>query len=211
MKRNNQSNKNNNIVVNFNRKIVDFFRYVRNYKNSKDEEKNKDLREIRLHNKIEKLEKEVEERKRINLEKDNLIQLREQRLDELNKKYSELKKTIKKLDEMNIQRENEISMLKTDVRTKEHQRRANASSIGAKQKSINSLNKKLEAYKEELSIMTKENSKQIKEIKELRETIKKNEKIIEFYKSNRKNPTVEEVKAYDFQFKEVEKRSKNES
>ena len=79
--------------------------------------------------------------------------------------------------------------LQEKIKEKEHQRRQSASAIGGKQKKLANIEKEIESLKEELRI--KENT-------------------INFYKSRQKEPTLEEIKAYENGDKEVLKRMKND-
>ena len=146
--------------------------------------------------KIKKYEKVIKEKK-LNLNEDT--SKIETLLEEISRLKNELSTTIKdnntKYDTLKIEFEikNNLLMkeqkknceLQKKLKEKEHQRRLNASAIGGKQKKMASLEKEMELLKEELRI--KENT-------------------INFYKSRQKEPTIEEIKAYEYSRKEVEKR-----
>ena len=165
--------------------------YIRDYKSNKDNDLINDNQIIRKNKEIEKLKKEIESYKYYENERINLIQLREKRIKELNQKYGELKKELKDAYEKLYEEQMSNAKLQEVIKEKEHQRRQNASVIGAKQGKINRLEKKMDDLKKqhELEILSKNAT-------------------IEYLKKHRRAPSEEEIKAYDFQFKEVEKRMK---
>lgn len=165
------------------RGVNEWWNYVRNYIENKLNEEIADHRTIELNKKINKLEEEIKQREYIAKEKDNLIQLREKRVQSLTDKCSsyakrnnELRNTVQKLS-------NQVDDLTKQVQEKETLRRKNAGAIGGLKAQVNNL---------------------IKQLDQANYTI-------DFYRNHRKSPTLEEIKAYEYQRKEVERRQKNES
>lgn len=161
--------------------VGDWLNYVRNYKESKDNEDITDGTIVELNKKIKKLNKRIEQASYIAREKDNLNSLRERRIDALNNKISSY---VKRNDELRsivetLYKEN--AELKEKVEQKELARRKNAGAIGGLKAKINELKQDLE---------------------------RANQKIT-WLKNNQKAPTKEEIIAYETRMKEVEKRIKN--
>ena len=69
----------------------DWLKYVRNYKNSGDEEKAKDYLLREKYKEIEILKEEIKKINFLNEERANLLCLKEKRIHNLNKKHGELK------------------------------------------------------------------------------------------------------------------------
>ena len=153
--------------------------------------------------KIRKYEKVIKEKK-LNINEDT--SKIETLLQEISRLKNELSTTIKdnntKYDTLKIEFEikNNLLMkeqkknieLQEKIKEKEHQRRQNASAIGGKQKKISQLETEME---------------NLKEIH--RREIEIRDRKIEFYKSRQKEPTIEEIKAYEEGKREVLKRIKN--
>lgn len=163
--------------------VGDWLNYVRNYKESKDNEDITDGTIVELNKKIKKLNKRIEQASYIAREKDNLISLRERRIDALNNKISSYVKRNDELRSIVETQYKENAELKEKVEQKELARRKNAGAIGGLKAKINELKQDLE---------------------------RANQKIV-WLKNNQKAPTKEEIIAYETQMKKVEKRIKTKS
>ena len=199
-------------IVGFGRKIIDFWYYVRNYKNHVDEEKLRDLRvsEFELKNKF--LEKKINDLTGEKTNSNDILKSKETEIKELKEKLSStIRENNSKIDDLTLQLETKDKLLikenkkvidlEKQVKEKEGQRKSNASTVGAKQKRINHLEKENGILKKKLKdsdLLVAETMKDIE--------IANNK--IQFYKSKVPEPTIEEVKAYDYSRKEVEKRIK---
>ena len=159
----------------------EWLKYVRNYKNSKEQEDTRDCKIRKLENKIKKLEVQLEEKNTIEEERTNLYQKRENVITLLNEKVSNLMKRNKELRKLFQESQDEVKELEAKLAEKEHSRRVSAGAIGGLTARINELKKKL---------------------------INANH-IINFYKTHQKSPNIEELKAYEYSRKEVERRQKN--
>ena len=161
--------------------VGDWLNYVRNYKESKDNEDITDGTIVELNKKIKKLQKDIKDREYISREKDSLIELREKRIDALNNKISSYVKRNDELRSIIETQYKENEELKEKLEQKELARRKNAGAIGGLKAKINELNNDLE---------------------------KANQKIT-WLKTNQKAPSKEEIIAYETRMKEVEKRIKD--
>lgn len=153
--------------------------YVRDYKDNKDNDLISANEVIKANNKIQRLEKKVEQLSYIGKEKDNLIMLREKRIEATNNKLTSY---IKRNDELRSTLETQCKItkeLEEKVKEKELARRKNAGAIGGLKAKIN----------------------------ELKEQLDKANYTIDFYRKSKK-PNIEEIKAYELGYKEVEKRNK---
>lgn len=160
--------------------VGDWLNYVRNYKESKNTEEITDGTIVELNKKIKKLQKEAKDREYIAREKDNLIALKEKRIEAMGNKISSYAKRNDELRSIieTLYKENE--KLQEQVKEKELARRKNAGAIGGLKAKINELKQDLE---------------------------RANQKIT-WLKTNQKAPTKEEIIAYEMRMKEVEKRNK---
>lgn len=161
--------------------VRDWLNYVRNYKESKDNEDITDGTIVELNKKIKTLNKRIEQASYIAREKDNLISLRERRIDALNNKISSYVRRNDELRSIVETQYKENEKLQEKVKEKELARRKNAGAIGGLKAKINELKQDLE---------------------------RANQKIT-WLKTNQKAPTKEEILAYEMRMKEVEKRQKN--
>ena len=163
--------------------ILEFNYYVKNYKVNKD---NDDIsvaviRDLNL--KIEKLKKELKDREYIVTEKDNLLALKEKRIEAMGNKISGYAKRNDELRSIIETQYKENAKLTEKVKEKELARRKNAGAIGGLKAKLNELKQDLE---------------------------RANQKIT-WLKTNQKAPTKEEIIAYETRMKEVEKRQKAKS
>lgn len=150
--------------------------YIRDYKDNKDLLGENTL-EKELRDEIEKLKEKLKENSK---EKDNLLALRNQRIDVLNQETIDLKQRNDELRRnlgTTMKANNE---LQEKIKEKEKARRKNAGAIGGLKAENNKLKQDLE---------------------------RANQKIT-WLKTNQKAPTKEEIIAYETQMKEVEKRQK---
>ena len=169
-------------------KIRDFWFYVRDYsenrKKDNTEEKKHDNRLIEYQNKITALEKEIAEKDFKSKEKDNLVFLRDQRIQSISNKFSDVMKRNNELRKLFQDKCKEAEELKMKLENKEKQRIASAGTINSKQKKIENLEKK------------------INELKELhKQELEKKDITIEFYKSKLPEPTLKELKDYKYKRK----------
>lgn len=159
----------------------EWLKYVRNYKNREDEENTRDCLLREKYKEIDALKKEIKNCDFMNEQRAELIKLQENRIQNLNKKVRELKLNQKQL----IKTISEDSIIREDLEKKlnekEQSRRKSAGVVGGLKAKINQLQKELE----------------------------KANYTINFYKTHQKSPNIEELKAYEYQQKEVEKRIKN--
>ena len=162
------------------REFVSWVRYVRDFKDNKDNDLIYDQNIVAKQKEIDELKNSIENREYIAKSKDELIALQEKRIGVLT---SELSSTKKRNNELR----NTISMLyrqnedlQIEVEKKELLRRKKAGQIGGYTKEINKLRQELE---------------------------RANQKI-HWLKTNQKAPTKEEIIAYEMRMKEVEKRQK---
>lgn len=167
-------------IINWCRGVNNWFVYVASYKENKENDLISDKKLIEKNKKIEELKLEIAGYKKLENERINLIHLREKRIHELSKKYSELKEKNKKLQEMIFNQTKCIEELTKKIQNKEISRRKSAGAIGGYKVKINELKKELD----------------------------RKDRMIVFLKTNRRAPSMEEIKAYELQMKEVEKRMK---
>lgn len=160
--------------------VEDWLNYVKNYKESKNNEDIADGTIVELNKKIKKLQKEAKDREYIAREKDSLIALKDKRIEAMGNKISGYAKRNDELRSIIETQYKENAELKEQVKEKELARRKNASAIGGLKAKINELTKDLE---------------------------RANQKIT-WLKTNQKAPTKEEILAYEMRMKEVEKRNK---
>jgi chromosome segregation ATPase len=153
--------------------IRGWLNYIRDYKDNKDLS-GENLKEKELQDRIDKLTTNSKE-------KDNLLALRNQRIDVLNQEITDLKQRNDELRRNLNTTMKENDKLQEKVEEKEKARRKNAGAIGGLKAKINELKQDLE---------------------------RANQKIT-WLKTNQKAPTKEEIIAYETRQKEVEKRQKN--
>jgi len=153
--------------------------YIRDYNDNKDLLGENTL-EKELRDEIEKLKKELKDREYIATEKDNLIALKEKRIEAMGNKISGYAKRNDELRSVIETQYKENEKLQEKVKEKELARRKNAGAIGGLKAENNKLKQDLE---------------------------RANQKIT-WLKTNQKAPTKEEIIAYEKCMKEVEKRQK---
>ena len=156
--------------------------YIKDYKDNKDL-LGENLREKELNDKINELNDEIEKLLYIGKEKENLIALREKRIEALNNKISSYVKRNDELRSVIETMSNENEAIKEQLETKELARRKNAGAIGGLKAKISVLKKDLARANQKINWLC----------------------------NNQKAPTKEEILAYELQMKEVEKRQKNET
>ena len=128
--------------------VREWLNYVRNYKANKETDTIIDHRLIEYENKIAKLKDEIEMRKGIAKEHEKLIDKLDERIQIRNDKISTLMKENKSLqgEYLIIMQDNEKLEEKLDLTEK--RRRANATTIGAKNRKIRNLEKEIEYIKQ---------------------------------------------------------------
>ena len=168
--------------------VGDWLNYVRNYKESKNNEDITDGTIVELNKKIKKLQKEAKDREYIAKEKDNLLLLKEKRIEAMGNKISGYAKRNDELRSIIETQYKENEKLQEKVKEKELARRKNAGAIGGLKAKINLLNTNIIHLCKDLE--------------------RANQRII-WLKNNQKAPTKEEIFAYEMRMKEVEKRQKN--
>ena len=147
--------------------------YIRDYNDNKD---------LLGENTLEKeLREEIEKLKANSKEKDNLLVLRNKRIDSCNEEIIDLKRCNDEIRRNMQEMGKESKKLQEKLQEKEKARRKNAGAIGGLKAKINELTKDLE---------------------------RANQKIT-WLKTNQKAPTKEEIIAYETRQREVEKRQKN--
>lgn len=175
--------------------------YIKNReKNEKKEEINEDtIRELR--NTVQKLKnerkEELKQREYISKEKDNLIALRNKRVDVLSGQLADSNKRNDELRSILEKTSKELNTTKIKLKEKEKSRRKSAGAVGGLTTRVNALTKELDNTNNCL--------------KQACEELSKAKYTINFYKKHQKSPSIEELKAYDYSRKEVEKRMKNEN
>lgn len=162
--------------------VCDWLNYVRNYKEAKNNEEITDAEKVELNKKIKKLQKELKDREYIAKEKDNLLALKEKRIEAMGNKISGYAKRCDELRSVVNTQYNQILDLEDQVKEKEQARRKNAGAIGGLKAKINELIEKLD----------------------------KANYTIEYYRKSKK-PNIEEIKAYELGHREVEKRLNGKS
>lgn len=159
----------------------EWLKYVKNYKENKENDSIYDHIIIEKNKEISALKEELKKSDFLNEERAELMKLQENRIQNLNKKIKELKIRQKDLVEIIA----EDSIIKEDLEKrlteKEQTRRKIAGSLGGYKAKISQLQKELE----------------------------KANYTINFYKTHQKSPNIEELKAYEYSRKEVEKRIKS--
>lgn len=163
------------------RGFLGWIRYVRDYKDNIDNDLIYDHKLIEKQREIDKQKVETAEYKYLVAERQKLIQLQEKRIQNLNKKITGLKKEKKELCDSLANAQLKMNVLEDKLNEKEQSRRASAGAIGGLKAKINDLTNELA----------------------------KAEYTIEYYRNNRKKPNVEEIKAYEYSRKAVEKRIKD--
>lgn len=155
--------------------------YIKDYKDNKDllEE---NLREKELNDKINKLNDEIEKLSYIGKEKDNLIALKDRRIEAMGNKISSYAKRNDELRSVieTLSKENDV--INEQLKIKELARRKTAGQVGG-------LKAKISVLKKDLA--------------------RANQKI-NWLSNNQKAPTKEEILAYELQMKEVEKKLKKD-
>ena len=166
---------------------------------------------------IEELENTVQSLKDIKKEYENTITNKKndiandnKEIESLNNQMQELKERLSstiqennsKIDNLTMQLEIKNQLLikeqkkyieaSNKIKEKESQRFAGVGTIAAKDRKIKKLEEQIK-----------------KERDSHKEELVKKDYTINFYKTHRRKPTEEEIKSYDFQFKEVERRQKN--
>lgn len=169
------------------REFVSWVKYVREFKDNKDNDTIYDNNIIAKQKEIDDLKKTIDNRAEIAKAKDGLIELLDKRtsvlgseLSNTKKRNNELRKTISILYRQNQELQNKVV-------EKELLRRKKAGAIGGLKATI-----------------TKHENKIAKLEKELERANQK----INWLKTNQKAPTKEEILAYEMRMKEVEKRQK---
>lgn len=152
-------------------------------------------------NKKTKLEEESNEIFNLTNENKELKEKLSSTIKEFNSKFDDITLQLETKNNLLIKESKKTIDLENKLIEKEHQRRANASTVGAKQAKINKLEGKIKSLKQQLN----ESDMLVGSV--LKDLDIANKKM-QFYKSKLPEPTLEELKAYDYQFKEVEKRKK---
>lgn len=146
--------------------------YIRDYNDNKD---------LLGENTLEKeLREEIEKLKANSKEKDNLLVLRNKRIDSCNEEIIDLKRRNDEIRRNMQEMGKENKKLHEKLQEKETARRKNAGAIGG---------------------LKAENNK-------LKQELDKANYTIEYYRKSKK-PNIEEIKAYELGHREVEKRQKN--
>ena len=175
--------------------------YIKNReKNEKKEEINQDtIRELR--NTVQKLKnerkEELKQREYISKEKDNLLVLRNNRIDFLTKQLSDSNGRNDELRSILEKTSKELDITKVELAKEKKSRKKCAGAVGGLTARVNTLTKELDNTNNSL--------------KQACEELSKAKYTINFYKTHQKSPSIEELKAYDYSRKEVEKRMKNEN
>ena len=182
--------------------IGDWLNYcrIKSYKENKKNEEIADGTIVELNKQIENVKKDYEEKEKqsefIAKEKDNLIKLLNNRIDALNEKISSVCKRNNELRSILQATSNELDSTKEELAKEKISRKKCAGAVGGLTARVNSLTK-------ELKQTTGERDMAMKSLDQAKYTIN-------FYKTHQKSPSIEELKAYEYSRKEVEKRMKNE-
>lgn len=123
--------------------VGDWLNYVRNYKESKNNEDITDGTIVELNKKIKKLQKELKDREYIAKEKDNLLLLKEKRIEAMGNKISNYAKRNDELRSIIETQYKENEKLQEKIKEKELARRKNAGATDVfidKDKEIERLN-----------------------------------------------------------------------
>jgi len=155
--------------------------YIRDYNDNKDFT-NENLREKELNDKINELNDEIEKSSYIAREKDNLIALKDKRIEAMGNKISSYAKRNDELRSVveTLSKENDV--INEQLKIKELARRKTAGQVGG-------LKAKISVLKKDLA--------------------RANQKI-NWLSNNQKAPTKEEILAYELQMKKVEKKLKKD-
>ena len=146
--------------------------YIRDYNDNKD---------LLGENTLEKeLREEIEKLKANSKEKDNLLVLRNKRIDSCNEEIIDLKRHNDEIRRNMQELGKENKKLHEKLQEKETARRKNAGAIGGLKAKINELKQDLERANQKINWLS----------------------------NNQKAPTKEEILAYEMRMKEVEKRQK---
>lgn len=138
-----------------------------------------------------KLAEENEEIANLISELKNLKEKLSSTIKENNSKIDNLTLQLDTKDKLLIKESKKNIELLNKLKEKDNKRIASVGTISSKQKKIDNLEKKINEL-----------------IEKHKQELKKKDRAIEFLKTHRRAPSEEEIKAYDFQFKEVEKRIK---
>ena len=170
--------------------VGDWLNYVKDYKESKSNEEITDGTIIELNKKIKKLQKDIKDREYIAKEKDNLLALKEKRIEALNNKISSY---VKRNDELR-------SIIETQYKENAELRR----NLGTTMKANNELQEKLRITEK----ARRKNAGAIgglkAKINELKTDLERANQKITWLKTNQKAPTKEEIIAYETRMKEVD-------
>ena len=156
--------------------------YIRDYKDNKDNDLICANEMIKATKKMTKLEKQIEQLSYIGREKDNLIELKDKRIEAIGNKISSYAKRNDELRSVieTLSKENDV--INEQLKIKELARRKTAGQVGG-------LKAKISVLKKDLA--------------------RANQKI-NWLSNNQKAPTKEEIIAYELQMKEVEKKLKKD-
>ena len=120
--------------------VGEWLNYVRNYKEAKSNEEITDAEKVEQNKKIKKLQKELKDREYIAKEKDNLIALKEKRIEAMGNKISGYAKRNDELRSVIETQYKENEKLQEKLKEKELARRKSAGAIGGLKAKINLLN-----------------------------------------------------------------------
>lgn len=160
--------------------IRGFWKYIKDYKDNKDL-LGENLREKELNDKISELNDELEKLSYIRKEKDNLIALKEKRIEAMGNKISSYAKRTDELRSVveTLSKENDV--INGQLKIKELARRKTAGQVGGLKAKINILKLDLDRANHKIN----------------------------FLEHSKHAPSKEEIIAYETRMKEVEKRQKN--
>lgn len=162
------------------RGFLGWLRYVRDYKDNIDNDLVSEQRLIDARKEIDKLHNYIEKTTNNYKDLEILMFMREEQIHKLNNKVGELQKERKEYQNTIVVLEKHCDELEKKLQKKEHSRRQSAGAIGGYKAKIN----------------------------QLEEELAKANYTINYYRNNRKKPNVEEIKAYEYSRKAVEKRIK---
>lgn len=126
--------------------------YIRDYKDNKDFT-SENLREKELNDKINKLEDELEKSSYIAREKDNLLALKDKRIEAMGNKISNYAKRNDELRSVIETMSKENDIIKEQLEIKELARRKNAGAIGGLKAKINILKLDLERANHKINFL----------------------------------------------------------
>ena len=158
-----------------------------------EREKSKELLRQKIDRKnieISKKEETINDLKKV---QDNLKNEISSTIKECNLKIDSLMIQLETKDKLLIKESKKVQELENTLKEKNNKRIANIGIITSKQKKINNLENQIKKLKENQKI-----------------ELDKKDDVIKFYKSKIPEPTIEELKAYDYSRREVEKRKKDE-